>query len=78
MSLQVTRTGLLLCHAEGAERRGGQQRASYALSVPEAELLQAQWAGGSAMRFQACSDGGESLVAGTYPASARACSRRHV
>lgn len=38
--------GFLLCHALGAECHGGQQQASYALSVPEAELVQPPWAGG--------------------------------
>lgn len=33
MSLQVTGAGFLLCHALGAQRHGGQQQASCALSA---------------------------------------------
>lgn len=70
--------GILLCHTESSECHDGQQLASYVLSVLEAELPQPQWAEGSAMKSQACSDGGKSLVAGTCAASGQPCSRRCV
>lgn len=56
--------GFLLCHALGVECCGGQQQASHALSVPEAELVQPRRAGASAVKSQAGSGGGESPVAG--------------
>lgn len=59
--------GPLLGHALGAECQDGQQQAPCALSVPEAELVQPRWAGGSAVKSQACSGSGESPLAGTVP-----------
>lgn len=69
---------LLLRHALGAECHGGQQQASCALSVTDAELVQPQWAG----VLQRSLRPAQAVVRvprwALYPASARPCSRSRI
>lgn len=70
--------GPLLCHALGAECQDGQQQAPCVLSVPEAELAQPWWAGGSAMKSGPAQAVVRVLWWAPYPASAWPRSRRRV
>lgn len=67
MSLQVTMWLASFCAMLWVQNAMLGSSRHHMLSVPEAELVQPQWAEGSAMKSWACSGSGESSVAGTIP-----------